>query len=253
MRPTLSTMTDAELRIVKPIALDLCCGMGGWAEGLIAAGWDVVGVDVEEDFSGKYPGRFFCGDVRLMQWPDCPTCQGTGNFYRNDQDGDFLDCDDCDGQGKLEGWPSLVVASPPCQEFSRHAMPWTRKRNPPPPDMSLVEACRLIGKLSGAPFILENVREAQRWLGKADWHFGPFYLWGDVPALMPRFNASVFRKKESYGSKAKAERAKVPFELAAHVGRVFVCDHCRFCGCSSMSAETGKYGCPNCFGEGLNA
>ncbi len=26
---------------------------------------------------------------------------------------------------------------------------------------------------------------AQKWVGRARWHFGSFYLWGDVPALMP--------------------------------------------------------------------
>jgi|HubBroStandDraft_3_1064219.scaffolds.fasta_scaffold859039_2 hypothetical protein len=29
----------------------------------------------------------------------CPECQGTGNFYRNDEDGDFLPCDGCEGTG----------------------------------------------------------------------------------------------------------------------------------------------------------
>lgn len=30
---------------------------------------------------------------------DCPKCDGTGNFYRNDEDGDFLPCDECHGTG----------------------------------------------------------------------------------------------------------------------------------------------------------
>jgi len=33
--------------------------------------------------------------------------------------------------------------------------------------------------------VVENVRGAQRWVGKARWNFGSFFLWGDVPALMP--------------------------------------------------------------------
>jgi hypothetical protein len=35
------------------------------------------------------------------------------------------------------------------------------------------------------PLIVENVQGAQRWVGRARWHFGSYYLWGDVPALMP--------------------------------------------------------------------
>lgn len=35
------------------------------------------------------------------------------------------------------------------------------------------------------PLIIENVRGAQLFVGRAAWHFGSFYLWGDIPALMP--------------------------------------------------------------------
>ena len=34
--------------------------------------------------------------------------------------------------------------------------------------------------------VVENVRGAQPWVGKARYNFGSFYLWGDVPALMPQ-------------------------------------------------------------------
>ena len=35
------------------------------------------------------------------------------------------------------------------------------------------------------PLIVENVRGAQKWVGRAKWNWGSYYLWGDVPALMP--------------------------------------------------------------------
>jgi hypothetical protein len=35
------------------------------------------------------------------------------------------------------------------------------------------------------PMVVENVRGAQPWVGRARWAFGSFMLWGDVPALMP--------------------------------------------------------------------
>jgi hypothetical protein len=41
------------------------------------------------------------------------------------------------------------------------------------------------------PLVVENVRGAQKWVGRAKWHFGSFYLWGDVPALMPITKAHV--------------------------------------------------------------
>ena len=35
------------------------------------------------------------------------------------------------------------------------------------------------------PMVVENVRGAQKWVGRSRWNFGSFHLWGDVPALMP--------------------------------------------------------------------
>lgn len=56
---------------------------------------------------------------------------------------------------------------------------------------ALFDACFRIQREASAaagrhiPMVVENVRGAQRWVGRAAWHFGSFYLWGDVPALMP--------------------------------------------------------------------
>jgi SAM-dependent methyltransferase len=94
-----------------------------------------------------------------------------------------------------------IVCSPPCQEYSYMAMPWTlakEKRARILADAkeqkrlnALFDACfRIQREASEAagrriPLIVENVRGAQEWVGKAAWHFGSFYLWGDIPALMP--------------------------------------------------------------------
>ena len=85
----------------------------------------------------------------------------------------------------------MIVASPPCQAYSYRAMPWKRAQALPPPDNTLFwapfriqeEACDAAGR--HIPLIVENVRGAQRWVGSARWHYGAFFLWGDVPALMP--------------------------------------------------------------------
>jgi hypothetical protein len=203
--------------VMKPIVYDLCCGSGGWATGLIVAGYRVIGYDI--DPQPLYPGEFRQADVTALDGAD----------MRN---------------------AVFIVASPPCEQFSRHQMPWTKRRNPPPPDLSIVEACWRIAAEAGLPIILENVRAAQAWLGRAKWHCGAFYLWGDVPALMPRV---VHRPKESYGSKDRLKRARVPLELAEWIGRCFLPEllTCPMkCG-SHFSRSLGKYGCPNCHGEGL--
>ena len=32
----------------KPLCIDGFCGLGGWAEGFLAEGWDVIGFDIEQ-------------------------------------------------------------------------------------------------------------------------------------------------------------------------------------------------------------
>ncbi len=91
---------------------------------------------------------------------------------------------------------AVIVASPPCTEPSYRAMPWKRAKalnaiGPPHKFIALFNACfRIQREASEAagrhiPLIVENVCGAQRWVGRAQWHFGSYYLWGDIPALMP--------------------------------------------------------------------
>jgi hypothetical protein len=147
---------------MRPLAIDLYCGLGGWTDGLLAEGYDVIGFDIERHEYGdhRYPGLLVIQDVRTLH----------GSQFKD---------------------AALIVASPPCQAYSYRAMPWKRARALPPPDNTLFEACFRIQREAceaagrHIPLIVENVRGAQKWVGRARWNFGSFYLWGDVPALMP--------------------------------------------------------------------
>lgn len=198
-RVVASTPTDGAAR--RPLAIDLYCGLGGWTEALLEEGWDVIGFDIERhDYgTGGYPGQLVLQDVRTLHGAQ------------------FRDAD-------------LIVASPPCQFFSRMAMPfkmpwkqaeYERRRNLA---HELFWQCwRIQHEASEAagreiPLIVENVRGAQKWIGAAAWKFGSFYLWGNIPALMPITFRGVMKlgvahrangETNFHGSAARANKSPV--------------------------------------------
>lgn len=166
---------------MKPLAIDLFCGLGGWTDGLLAHGYQVIGFDIERHQYGqeRYPGQLVLQDVMTLH----------GSQFKD---------------------AALIVASPPCQEFSYMAMPWSRAKQIARalrgqdefPEgyrgsrtiaelTALFDACFRIQREARAaagrhiPLVVENVRGAEPWVGRAKWSFGSYYIWGDVPALMP--------------------------------------------------------------------
>lgn len=162
-----------------PLAIDLFAGLGGWTDGLLAEGYEVVGFDIERHVYGehRYPATLVIQDVLTLH----------GSQFRN---------------------ASLIVASPPCQEYSYMAMPWSRAKALAAEYRSgardvkkltaLFDACFRIQREACVaagrhiPLVVENVRGAIPWVGRSRWNFGSFHLWGDVPALMP---AAIRAKK----------------------------------------------------------
>lgn len=172
---------------MRPLALDLCCGTGGWTDGLRRAGFDTLGVDIEPD--PTYEGRIIQADLRDLQ-------ASAGIIEA------------------LYGRVHLIVASPPCQEFSRHDNPWTRSKRPPDPDLTIVRACYDLAKRLQCPIVLENVRGAIPWLGMSVWSWHSFHLWGDgVPPLSPPL--VPWRGKKNRHS--ARDRGRIPDFLADYV------------------------------------
>ncbi len=173
--------------VTDPLAIDLFCGLGGWAEGLLAEGWAVIGFDIERHEYGehRYPGQLVIQDVLTLH----------GSQFKD---------------------AALIVASPPCQEYSYMAMPWTKAKakaaairaDETGSELERLnrlfnacfriqrEACESAGR--HIPLIVENVRGAIPWVGRSRWNFGSFHLWGDVPALMP----PIAQRRMKYQSSA---------------------------------------------------
>jgi site-specific DNA-cytosine methylase len=140
----------------RPLAIDLFCGLGGWTAGLLAEGYRVIGFDIERHQYGehRYPAQLVIQDVRTLH----------GSQFKD---------------------AALIVASPPCQEFSYMAMPWSRAKAKAAAiraDESgkmlaalteLFDACfRIQAQASIAagrhiPMVVENVKGAQPWVGRA--------------------------------------------------------------------------------------
>jgi C-5 cytosine-specific DNA methylase len=143
----------------KAICYDLYCGLGGWAEGFLAEGYECRGFDIEAHNygSGGYPGTLVLRDVRSIHGSELKDA-------------------------------TCIVGSSPCQEFSYRAMPWKRAKALPPPYLGMElfqaqfriqrEASEAVGRY--IPMVCENVRGAQKWVGRARAHYGSYYLWGDV-------------------------------------------------------------------------
>ena len=166
------------------LAIDLFCGLGGWTDGLLAEGYRVIGFDNERHAYGdaKYPAQLVIQDVLTLH----------GSQFKD---------------------AALIVASPPCQAYSYRAMPWKRAKALPPPDNTLFEACFRIQReaIESAgryiPLVVENVLGAQKWVGRARWHYGSFYLWGDVPALMPIVMSRVLKIPSGDGVRTEKGRS----------------------------------------------
>ena len=139
-----------------PKAIDLYCGLGGWTEGLMAEGYDVTGYDIEaHEYDGeRYPATLVLESVLTLDGAQ------------------FADA-------------ALIVASPPCQKYSYMAMPFSRGKakaaaiRADETGILLEElnalfnaSFRIQREASAAagrhiPLVVENVRGAEPWVGRA--------------------------------------------------------------------------------------
>ncbi len=215
-----------------PLCIELFAGCCTWSAGWLDIGGQALGFDIEHlPHHGPVP------DNAQLVLQDVLTLDGA----------QFKDA-------------SLILASPPCQAYSYRAMPWSRAKALPPPSNELFDACfRIQAEACAAagryiPMVVENVRGAQKWVGRARWHFGSYFLWGDVPAIMPfsgmgtkipgmnwsnfgkegykaeafNGNAEKLLRQEGLKQSGKSRRkaaaaniARIPYPLSLHIARTY--------------------------------
>lgn len=151
--------------------LDLFCGRFGWGRVFAENGWDVVGIDLVRPPEVPEGCEFIKADILGLTFEDGQWVL-RGAWQRELKLGNF----------------DFGCASSPCEQFSIHGMKHFHP-NPPFPEIGLKLFNHTRGQIekSGMPYIMENVRAAQQFVGNAIHHCGPFYLWGNsVPPIMPK-------------------------------------------------------------------
>ena len=112
---------------MKPLVIDVFCGDGGAARGYIAAGFDVIGIDLDPNHGKRYPGEFRAGDWRER----------------------------LDRMQLLGVRPDLVHLSPPCQRYSQGTVAGHSHKHP-----DLIGPVRDYMLDWGVPFVIENVERS---------------------------------------------------------------------------------------------
>ena len=204
--------------MLRPLAIDLFCGLGGWAEGLLAEGYRVIGFDIERHEYGehRYPAQLVIQDVLTLH----------GSQFRD---------------------AALIVASPPCQAYSYRAMPWSRAKALPPPDNTPVRGV-LPHSTRGVEAATRRIPADRRKCARGASHGSGalagigvrIFYWGDTPALFPDYRpgaarkgsgASWFYQNGGNGRSASSQSperreldsqvSKIPLPLSRHIAATF--------------------------------
>lgn len=191
-------------------ALDLFCGLGGWSDGLALEGFEVLGVEINQEIAELYKHPVIVEDVRNLE-PE-----------------------------ELKGY-DLIIGSPPCRDFSTIGRLFGHRwKDPPDPEgrgLELVNAFLTIMEIAKPIYwLMENVPQLEDFLGikpRTTAMIGESMrrsFWGNYPAfVIPRdYNKKAFYKSglfmqprwDVYPRKnLQWLRSKIPIPVACALGR----------------------------------
>ncbi len=153
----------------QKLLIDICSGRWGLSKAFAVRGWRCIGIDLTPPPEIPDGCEFVQADLRELLFHEGVVWLKRG----------------------FEDWtwrPDFLWASTPCENFSVHAM---KHFHPDPPyptlGIELFNHVRAGFEATKLPWVMENVRAAQQFVGNAVHHCGPFYLWGPgVPPLLHR-------------------------------------------------------------------
>jgi len=175
--------------------LDLFSGLGGFSQAFKDRGHTVITVDNEPKFKPD-----ICKDIIKLSKKDF-------NGYNFD----------------------IILASPPCTEFSKDNMPssWNKNRSVNPDTLLLQKTLKIIYWIKPRYWIVENVSGARPYfypfLGEPVKKVGSRYLWGNFPIMDVK---SLYGKwKLSPSGDRPALRSLIPYDLSLAICKM--CENIR--------------------------
>jgi len=130
-------------------------------------------------------------------------CSGNRTGIASEDGWEFVDLPRDVRTLRPEEFPGLsfVFATPPCNGFTD--LPW---RPATGEGLDVLLACWDFCQDAGVPWLLENSRFAQKYLGPSDFHRGPHHFWGRGVGLIPDF----YRVKMNVSGMNPLKRAALP-------------------------------------------
>ena len=167
--------------------LDLFSGLGGFSQAFKDRGHIVITVDNNPKFK-----------------PD--VCKDIMKLTKKDFNGFNFD---------------IVLASPPCTEFSKSTMPdsWNKKRTVNPDTLLLQKTLKVLYWIKPRWWIIENVRGAVPYfdllIGKPVKKVGSRYLWGNFPIVDCEKKFGKWKLPPSADRSAK--RSLIPYNMSLSI------------------------------------
>jgi len=175
------------IRVMK--VLDLFCGLGGWSKAFHDAGHECTGIDIKNI---GYPYRFIKADL---------------NDWKPDQHYD------------------IILASPPCTQFSKVVQRWTGKCNESKGLELVFRTFALIQEMKPKYWVIENVKGLAEFIDKPNdivryghsVHTKSAYLWSNIGKLGFLKQMIVKKTNRKTFKSGDPELAKIPYPLSEAV------------------------------------